>query len=88
MQEHVFEGLYQKIYEFCDQIRTARQIQKWLWDVFEIEQKEGQIQAILQYFIRRKLMVEENGKYLSLAVMSHESSENYQVMAKFAQAFA
>ncbi|MEM9920441.1 MAG: RiPP maturation radical SAM C-methyltransferase [Bacteroidota bacterium] len=86
--EHLLDGIERHLYEFCDQIRTIRQIQTWLEENFELSMDKPEIESILNGFIHKKLMIEENSKYLSLAVMTYESTDVYRKMTHFDQAFA
>jgi hypothetical protein len=66
----VLDGARRLIYEYCDSMRSVAQIQQWL------ESRGGslgieQIEMILGEYVGKKLMVAENGRYLSLAVMTY-----------------
>ena len=64
------DGARRLIYECCDRMRMPEQIQRWLegqGESLEIEQ----IGMILAEFVRNKLMIAENGRYLSLAVLTY-----------------
>lgn len=65
------EGLGGLIYEYCDQSRTVAQIRRWLSERRAFEAREGEVEGILSECVARKLMVHEDGHYLSLAVMTY-----------------
>jgi len=64
-------GLAARIYEFCDKARGLGQILEMCRQFGAAE--EGEVGSTLRELLRRRLMVEEDDRYLSLAVMSYES---------------
>lgn len=58
------------IYEYCDDMRSIRQIKTWLKNNNNQDLDEDQIKIILDEFIEKKLMVKEKNLYLSLAIMT------------------
>jgi ribosomal peptide maturation radical SAM protein 1 len=62
-----------RIYEFCDKARGLAQIREMLQQYGDTPWSLEGTQATLDDLVRRQLMVEENGRYLSLAVMTYES---------------
>lgn len=67
--EHRFRGLHKAIYELCDAAHNVVDLQKHLADSWPAEEvSEAAIQRILAEFVWDKLMISENGRYLSLAV--------------------
>lgn len=69
----VIEGVERDVYEFCDSRRTPQQILTWLREERGTEVSADRLQTLLDGFIRNKLMVTENHKYLSLAVLRYET---------------
>ena len=63
-----------QVYEYCDRIRSRRQIVKMLGDADVSGWEATQVQALLDEFVAHKLMVREGEKYLSLAVMTYASA--------------
>lgn len=69
----VLEGIERDVYEFCDSRRTPQQILAWLRAERGVDLSAQGLDTILQGFVGRKLMVTENHKYLSLAVLRYET---------------
>jgi ribosomal peptide maturation radical SAM protein 1 len=69
--ELVLEGVPRLVYEYCDRSKTLGQIQRWLHDRRGVDLGQADLQAILDDFVAKKLMIEENGLYLSLAIMTY-----------------
>jgi ribosomal peptide maturation radical SAM protein 1 len=65
-QNHRLKGTSRAIYLFCDQNRSIREITGKFPMV-----NEQKITAFLKMMTQKKLMFEENGNYLSLAVKEH-----------------
>jgi|CXWL01.1.fsa_nt_gi ribosomal peptide maturation radical SAM protein 1 len=65
---HAFQDEVAAIYELCGETdRTVAALGKHLGEKYGTEAASGEIQATLDEFCRRGLMVEEKGRYLSLA---------------------
>jgi ribosomal peptide maturation radical SAM protein 1 len=64
----VLDGVRKHIYEYCDQIRSANQIQQWLKESHQVDLSEDQIEMILDEYVEKKLMVREKKLFLSLAI--------------------
>ncbi len=64
-------GLAAGIYEYCDHIRSARRVVEAMREAVHPEVTEQEVRTILEEFVQRKLMVCENDRYLSLAVMTY-----------------
>ena len=60
---HRLTGMHRKVYEFCDKTHSLQEIRRTCAPV-----GEEQLQAILDYLVQSKLMLQANGRYLSLAV--------------------
>ncbi len=69
----VLEGVERDVYEFCDSRRTPQQILAWLQTERGVELGGEGLDTILKGFVESKLMVTENHKYLSLAVLRYET---------------
>jgi ribosomal peptide maturation radical SAM protein 1 len=67
----MLSGVEKLIYEYCDRIRSDGQVQKWLDESYGVRLTEQQVTGILDDFVRRKLMVREGNRVLSLAVMTY-----------------
>ncbi|QDT42686.1 Radical SAM superfamily protein [Gimesia alba] len=63
----VLHGLSKEIYEFCDSSKSFGSIQAKYASVFKAPMGET-ILAILEAFCEKRLMIQINGRYLSLAV--------------------
>ena len=63
--EHRLKGLPAEIYMYCDSIRSSEMI----FREFENNASEGKIRRVLRKLLVDKLMVEDKGKYLSLAII-------------------
>jgi hypothetical protein len=59
------------VYEYCDHIRSIRQIEQWLSELGGMPLSREQVVAILDEFVAKKLMVQEGNRYLSLAIMTY-----------------
>ena len=57
------------VYEYCDKIRSLKQIEQWLKVICRINLSTDQIKMILDEFVEKKLMVKEKNLYLSLAIL-------------------
>ena len=60
---HSLRGVQRKVYELCDKAQSLRQLREVLAPAGESE-----LQSILESFVSAKLMIESNGRYLSLAI--------------------
>ncbi len=69
--ETIVSGLAARVYEYCDKIRSFRRIVETMQELGDVTEQE--VAEVLEEFIRRKLMVRENDRYLSLAVMTYVS---------------
>jgi ribosomal peptide maturation radical SAM protein 1 len=67
----VLSGVEKLIYEYCDRIRSDGQVQKWLHETYGVRLSAQQVSGIIDDFVRRKLMVREENRILSLAVMTY-----------------
>ncbi len=68
-EEYRFSGVRRAIYEFCDAAHNPADIEKHLAACLPSENvSDALVQEILAEFMRAKLMVSENDRYLSLAV--------------------
>ncbi|HUH95912.1 MAG TPA: RiPP maturation radical SAM C-methyltransferase [Anaerolineales bacterium] len=80
-EEYRFKGLERAVYEFCDAAHTLADIRKHLADALPTENAAGSaVEKILADFVNAKLMIAENGRYLSLAV---DSTFRQQTLARF-----
>lgn len=68
---HIIAGVRKWIYEYCDDIRNTEQIKLWLKKKHRRVLDEVSIRKILAEFLSNKLMIQENNKYLSIAVMTY-----------------
>lgn len=59
---HVLDGFQREVYLFADEIRPLNAIQE------RFPGDEDKLKSLLQYFLENKLMYEEDGHYLSLAM--------------------
>ena len=59
-----------QIYEYCDEMRTLAKMKNWLENrgTFITMKK---LEAVISKFMRKNLIIEENGRYLSLAVLTY-----------------
>jgi len=64
-------GVPLDIYEYCDKIRSLKQIRSWLRESGKGDLDTGLVKTILDEFIGRHLMVTEDDRYLSLAVITY-----------------
>ncbi len=67
----VLNGIRRYIYEYCDRIRSIKQIKRLLKESHRVNLSEHQIEMILDEYVGKKLMVKENNLYLSLAIMTY-----------------
>lgn len=74
----IVTGIHQLIYEFCDRIRSFNQIKAWLAENNNNNKANNktcltpnEIKEILDDFIARKIMIQEDDRYLSLAIMAY-----------------
>lgn len=65
----VLKGIEAEVYEYCDSRRTPAHIETWLAERGR-KVKEKTIRRMLDGFVARRLMVEEHGWHLSLALTS------------------
>lgn len=65
-----FSGLHARVYAACDSIQSNSSLVR----AFGNDVTEGSIEGVLNHFIERKLMVEMESHYLSLAVVKNRSS--------------
>lgn len=63
-------GNPRSIYEYCDKTRSLEQIEKWLKESGKASLNTAQIKVILDNLTARNLMVREENRYLSLAIMT------------------
>jgi ribosomal peptide maturation radical SAM protein 1 len=56
-------GVHRKVYEYCDERRTKRSVVEALAG----DASEDQVRAALRSLVKRRLMMERDGRYLSLA---------------------
>jgi ribosomal peptide maturation radical SAM protein 1 len=73
----VLDGARRLIYEYCDSMRTVDQIRQWL-ESREISLGVEQISRILNEYVGNGLMVSENGRYLSLAVLTYPADHEVE----------
>lgn len=66
---HQYVGSTRAVYEYCDQARSRARIKAHI-DSRNLNVDESALDNILSEFIEEKLMIEEDGLYLSLAVDS------------------
>jgi len=62
------EGMEAAVYEYCDTRRNKAQVHAWLEQSRAADVERGEVERLLDDLVARKLMVEENGVYLSLAL--------------------
>jgi ribosomal peptide maturation radical SAM protein 1 len=65
----VLKGIRAEVYEFCDTRRTPAQIQEWLTERRGRPLGAHVLRRLLDGLIAKRLMVEEHGWYLSLALL-------------------
>lgn len=65
------DELQARIYEYCDRARKSHTIAQWLNEKYQIRITADQLQNVLDDFVEKRLMVEENNAYLSLAVLTY-----------------
>jgi hypothetical protein len=65
-----FSGLHARVYAACDSVQSVSSLVRALGN----DANEGSIKGVLDHFIERKLMVEMESHYLSLAVVKNRSS--------------
>jgi hypothetical protein len=63
-------GTAKAIYEHCDAIRSRAQIDQRLAER-GVRAEPSQVDALLDEFVERRLMVRESNSHLSLAIMPH-----------------
>ena len=66
----ILKGIRGDVYEFCDTRRTPAQIQEWLTEKHGRPLGARALRRLLDGLIAKRLMVEEHGWYLSLAVLA------------------
>ena len=82
--ELVVTGLAAYVYEYCDKAQTLPRTLEVMRELVGDEVTEEQVTQILHEFLRRKLMVQEGNRYLSLAVMTYTSEfEDQEKKASF-----
>lgn len=68
-EEYRLSGMRRAVYEVCDAAHNLPDIKKHLSESFpEQDVSDAVVEQILAEFIEAKLMISENGRYLSLAV--------------------
>jgi hypothetical protein len=70
LEEHVYSGELERIYTLCHKAYTVEGLHK----VTGLE--TSNIHKILGLFVRKKLMISSNGRYLSVAVRPKEELIN------------
>jgi len=71
-RQTVLTGLRKDIYEYCDTRRTLAQIEAWLVERRGTRVGAKKLRLVLDEFRAKRLMVEEHGWYLSLALLSDD----------------
>ena len=67
----VIEGIERLIYEYCDDMRSLKQIVSWINETHSEDVSANRVRKILDGFIDSRLMIKERRLYLSLAIMRH-----------------
>jgi ribosomal peptide maturation radical SAM protein 1 len=70
-QQTILRGIQASIYEYCDTRRKLGKIHDWLREELDQVISLKRLRMVLNDFVARKLMVEERGTYLSLAIMNN-----------------
>jgi hypothetical protein len=65
----MLKGVHGDVYEYCDTRRTIAQIQEWLTKSHGRPVGAQKLRRLLDDLVARRLMVEEHGWYLSLALL-------------------
>jgi hypothetical protein len=65
---HILTGPSRRIYEACDRIRSLGELKAILSGDSHLEATDGECTAVLAPLLEHGLMIEENGRYLSLAI--------------------
>jgi hypothetical protein len=66
-------GRAARIYEFCDRARGVDQVGEMCREFGGGAASRDEVASTLNELVDRRLMVEEGGRYLSLAVMTYET---------------
>jgi hypothetical protein len=67
----VIEGIERLIYEYCDEMRSLKQVVSWIKETHSEDVSENRVRTILDGFVDSRLMIKERRLYLSLAIMRH-----------------
>jgi magnesium-protoporphyrin IX monomethyl ester (oxidative) cyclase len=65
---HRLVGIRRRVYEYCDKAQTVPEIRNALGS-----DGDGKLESILDFFVRNRLMIYSDGRYLSLAVFFRPS---------------
>jgi ribosomal peptide maturation radical SAM protein 1 len=71
-RQTVLRGIRKDVYEFCDTRRSLAQIETWLAESRGERIGTKRLRRLLDEFAAKRLMVEEHGWYLSLALFSDD----------------
>ncbi|MBN2244593.1 MAG: hypothetical protein JW755_01985, partial [Candidatus Aminicenantes bacterium] len=86
---HVLQDPQQMLYKACDRFRSVTALQKHLKDETGMCLTEQELEVLLNPFLENGLMLEEDGKYLSLALsLENEYFPPEQVWNHFPEVLA
>ncbi|MEW6363377.1 MAG: RiPP maturation radical SAM C-methyltransferase [Acidobacteriota bacterium] len=78
----VLDQLESELYLYCTEIRSRREIVEWSR---RRESGSERIDSVLGFFLAERLMFEENGKYLSLAVAATPEIASRRMLGRLAR---
>ena len=78
-QEYILEPVDSLIYEYCDAPKSLSSVMKFLGAELQDPPSEEEVQAFLSNLIDLRLMINDDDKYMSLAIREHHPELYYNL---------